>query len=95
MAIIMIYYSFYTYGYHTSHSYCPISASVAQMTVRDKIPLRASFRTEYFFWSVSSLPSFNHLQSQKMGVFGTYNDLNNHIAVTVVPCYTLFVVKEW
>lgn len=70
--IILIHCRFYGYGIYTSHSYCPISASVAQMTVRHKIPLRASFTIECFCWLVNSLPSFNHLW--KMDVFNIHNE---------------------
>lgn len=83
------------HGFHTSHSYCPISACVALMMLRHRMPLRASFRMQYFFWSVNSLPSLNHLPNPKADVFYALNDQSNHTANTGYICGTWFVVKEW
>lgn len=72
----------YTNILYTSHSYCPMSASVAPMTVRDKIPLRGSFTIEYLSLLFNSLPSFNHLQRSMM------------LAATTVTGFDLFVLTH-
>lgn len=75
---LVIRFGCFGWGFHTSHSYCPTSAFVALMTVRHKIPLRASFRIQYLCWSVNSLPSFDHLPNPKINVFSTHTLNKSH-----------------
>lgn len=70
----------------TSHSYCPISASVALMTVRLRIPLRASFRMQYFSLSINSLPSLDHLHTTQIGFCNSFtHTCNNYRCLLELP----------
>lgn len=62
-----------------------MSVSVALTTVRDKIPLRASFRIEYLHPSVNSLPSFRHLSTPDELVF--------HLQLTEYCAARLYLIR--